>query len=96
MHRHILRRIDCDSPNLTLSSEAAIGYWFLARVERFKTVLFDFSDVPTIGQAFADEIFRVFAASHPKIELVPTRANSEVKGMIDRARSAGSASSSQP
>ena len=68
----------------------------LARVELFKTVLFDFSDVPTIGQAFADEIFRVFAAGHPKIELVPTHSNSEVKGMIDRARSAGSASSSQP
>lgn len=63
----------------------------LARVELFRTVLFDFSDVPTIGQAFADEIFRVFAASHPNIELVPIHANSEVKKMIDRARSVESA-----
>ncbi|MHB1529145.1 MAG: STAS-like domain-containing protein [Acidiferrobacteraceae bacterium] len=62
----------------------------LARMELFKQVLFDFEDVPTIGQAFADEIFRVFAVSHPNIELVPINANSEVKRMIDRARFAGS------
>jgi len=62
----------------------------LARVELFRKVLFDFKDVPTIGQAFADEIFRVFAADHPNIELVPINANSEVKRMISRARSAGS------
>jgi len=62
----------------------------LARIELFKKVLFDFSDVPTIGQAFADEIFRVFAMGHPNIELVPIHANSEVKRMIDRARFASS------
>jgi anti-sigma regulatory factor (Ser/Thr protein kinase) len=61
----------------------------LARVELFRTVLFDFSGVPTIGPAFADEIFRVFAASRPEIELVPVNANSDVKKMIGRARSAG-------
>jgi len=32
----------------------------LARVELFKVVMLDFTNVPTIGQAFADEIFRVF------------------------------------
>jgi hypothetical protein len=45
-------------------------------------------------QAFADEIFRIFAARHPRIELVPVHASSEVKRMIDRVRSAGSESSS--
>ena len=59
----------------------------LARVELFKIVMFDFEGVPTIGQAFADEIFRVFAREHPHIELVPIHASSEVKRMIDRARS---------
>jgi anti-sigma regulatory factor (Ser/Thr protein kinase)/biotin operon repressor len=62
----------------------------LARVELFKTVSFDFSDVPTIGQAFADEIFRVFAKDHPNIELLAIHTNSDVKRMIDRARFAGS------
>ncbi len=60
----------------------------LARIELFKTVLFDFTDVPTIGQAFADEIFRVFAVGHPQIDLVPMHANTAVKQVIDRARAA--------
>lgn len=57
----------------------------LARVELFRTVILDFKEVPTIGQAFADEIFRVFATAHPDIALVPVHANSEVKRMISRA-----------
>jgi anti-sigma regulatory factor (Ser/Thr protein kinase)/biotin operon repressor len=62
----------------------------LARIELFKMVIFDFENVPTIGQAFADEIFRVFALSHPDIEIYETHSNSEVKRMIARARSGGS------
>ncbi|MGH8252062.1 MAG: STAS-like domain-containing protein [Steroidobacteraceae bacterium] len=58
----------------------------LARVEKFRTVIFDFVDVPSIGQAFADEIFRVFAERHPEIELIPVKFNAEVKQMVDRAR----------
>src|SRR5699024_8979214 len=60
----------------------------LVRVDRFKTVIFDFSEVTTIGQAFADEIFRVFSNRHPEIELVPIKMNSMVKRMVLRARSA--------
>jgi anti-sigma regulatory factor (Ser/Thr protein kinase) len=56
----------------------------LARVELFRTVLFDFANVPTVGQAFADEIFRVFAKQHPEMEIFPVNANSEVKRMIAR------------
>ncbi len=59
----------------------------LARVERFKIVIFDFQDVENIGQAFADEIFRVFARRHPDIEITPIRANSAVKRMINRSSS---------
>jgi anti-sigma regulatory factor (Ser/Thr protein kinase) len=58
----------------------------LARVELFRTVLFDFTDVPSIGQAFADEIFRVFANEHPTMDLHPINASSEVNRMIDRVR----------
>ena len=60
----------------------------LARVELFKTVLFDFAGVETIGQAFADEIFRVFALQHPDMELAPVNANPDVMRMIARARHA--------
>lgn len=58
----------------------------LARVELFKKVVFDFSGIETIGQAFSDEIFRVFAHQHPEIELLPIHANSQVKRMIERAK----------
>ena len=59
----------------------------LARVELFKMVLFDFNGIETIGQAFSDKIFRVFARQHPEIELLPVHANSQVKRMIERAKS---------
>src|SRR5206468_1395723 len=58
----------------------------LARIDRFERVIFDFANVSEIGQAFADEIFRVFARAHPHIELVAIHANSAVKRMIERAR----------
>lgn len=59
----------------------------LARVDKFQSVIFDFNDVESIGQAFADEVFRVFPNSHPNVELNYARANSAVKRMIIRARS---------
>ncbi len=59
----------------------------LARIELFKIVLLDFKDVPSIGQAFADEIFRVFPNEHPHVNLQPVHVNSEVKRMIDRVTS---------
>jgi len=60
----------------------------LVRVDRFQTVILDFEDVESIGQAFADEIFRVFQSKHPEIELVTIKANSVVKRMISRTLSA--------
>ncbi len=59
----------------------------LSRIDRFKTVLFDFHGVEAIGQSFADEIFRVFAEQHPNMQLLDIRANPEVEKMISRARS---------
>lgn len=63
----------------------------LARIELFKTVIFDFREVETIGQAFADEIFRVFAAAHPDIKMTPIHTSEEVERMIVRARTSTSA-----
>lgn len=59
----------------------------LIRIDRFKTVLFDFKDVESIGQAFADEVFRVFARQHPNMELLPINANDLVTRMIKRVES---------
>lgn len=57
----------------------------LQRVEKFRHVVLDFSGVGGIGQAFADEIFRVFANTHPDIELLHLHAVPEVQQMIRRA-----------
>lgn len=59
----------------------------LIRIERFKTVLFDFKDVESIGQAFADEVFRVFARQHPNMVILPINANDAVLHMIRRVES---------
>jgi len=61
----------------------------LARFDRFKVVMLDFSGVDTIGQAFADEIFRVFVARHPSVKIVPIKMRAEVKRMVARARESG-------
>ncbi|MBO4700645.1 MAG: DUF4325 domain-containing protein [Alphaproteobacteria bacterium] len=58
----------------------------LSRVQLFKHVIFDFKNVPQIGQAFADEIFRVFANAHPNIKIQYVNANKEVESMILRAK----------
>ena len=54
----------------------------LVRFEKFKEIILDFANVESIGQAFADEIFRVFQSQHPKIHLTPYRANDQVQKMI--------------
>lgn len=58
----------------------------VSRLELFKTILFDFTGVPSIGQAFADEIFRVFANEHPTISVLAIHTNSEVQRMITRVK----------
>lgn len=57
----------------------------MQRVEKFRCVVLDFHDVSMIGQAFADEVFRVFANDHPHVELVAIHAVSDVQRMIRRA-----------
>lgn len=59
----------------------------LARFDRFKVVVLDFSGIASIGQAFADEVFRVFKGKHPEVDVVAIHASSEVKRMISRAKS---------
>jgi hypothetical protein len=51
-------------------------------LEKFKVVELDFNGVETIGQAFADEIFRVWHAQHPDIRIVPVNAGENVIFMI--------------
>ncbi len=57
----------------------------LIRIEKFKYVIFDFEDVTMIGQAFADEIFRVYANKNTNIALVPINMTEDVTKMVNRA-----------
>lgn len=66
------------------------GKRILNRVEKFKFVILDFSGVDSIGQAFADEVFRVFARQHPEIELHPVKMNEDIRRMILAAKSGSS------
>lgn len=60
----------------------------VARFDRFKEVCLDFKGIDEIGQAFADEIFRVYASQHPEVEIVARNATAEVVQMIRRAQNA--------
>ncbi|WP_297480159.1 DUF4325 domain-containing protein [Ferrovum sp.] len=57
------------------------------RFERFRHVILDFEGVNEIGQAFADEVFRVFRNAHPGTEMIPRNMSKAVSGMIMRAQS---------
>ena len=54
-----LRLAEYGEDNLVSRSQAKR---VLARVDRFEEVILDYSGIRAVGQAFADEIFRVFAA----------------------------------
>lgn len=56
----------------------------LVGLEKFKKIIFDFDRVPNIGQAFADEVFRVFQSRYPDITIVPINMNETVRFMIER------------
>ena len=58
----------------------------MARVDQFKTVVLDFRGVDTNGQAFADEIFRVYARNHPNLEIIPIGTTPQLQQMIAVAR----------
>lgn len=56
----------------------------LVGLDKFRVIVFDFDKVPMIGQAFADEIFRVFHNKYPEIKLQSINMNQAVKFMVDR------------
>jgi len=57
----------------------------LSGLELFREVILDFSGIENIGQAFADEIFRVFKIVNPDIKIIASNANIDTQNMINRA-----------
>ncbi len=54
----------------------------LSGLERFSTILLDFKKVKFVGQAFADEVFRVWQNRHPGIKIEVKNANENIQFMI--------------
>ncbi len=57
----------------------------LVGLEKFRFVELDFGHVESIGQGFADEVFRVYVASHPGTALRSVNASPAVHAMIRHA-----------
>lgn len=58
----------------------------LTGLEKFKVILLDYENVPLVGQAFADEIYRVFQNSYPDIKIQEENMSEGVKFMVERAK----------
>lgn len=56
----------------------------LKGLEKFPEVELDFSQVDSIGQAFVDEVFRVWAIDHPDQKFFPINMNPVVEFMVNR------------
>jgi hypothetical protein len=58
----------------------------LANLEKFSDIELDFSGVDSVGQGFADEVFRVFASRNPGITIETTNANDVIAAMLSHVR----------
>jgi len=59
----------------------------ISGLDKFKKIVLAFKDVETIGQAFADEVFRVWQQLNPGIKIEYRNANKNIEFMIKRAKS---------
>jgi anti-sigma regulatory factor (Ser/Thr protein kinase) len=59
----------------------------LNRLHEFRQITLDFTGIDSVGQSFADEIFRVYARNYPDIELSAINTNPGIEKMILRASS---------
>ena len=56
----------------------------MAHVDQFREVVLDFKGITSIGQAFADEVFRVYRREHSGVNVYPVNMTDEVIRMIQR------------
>ncbi len=58
----------------------------LKRFDVFEEIVLNFAGVELVGQAFIDEIFRVFQEEHPDIRLHTIKENAQIKKMIKHVK----------
>ena len=56
----------------------------LSGMEKFSEIEIDFSDVTEVGQAFVDELIRVWPSTHPDQKVIPLNMNEAVEFMVNR------------
>lgn len=71
---------DPNDPHISRSQAKRL----LMGLDKFRQVVLDFEGVSSVGQAFVDEVFRVFQNEHPDITIQYSNANPEVDSMIKR------------
>ena len=54
----------------------------LTGLEKFKKIVLDFKGVKIVGQAFADEVFRVWQQKHPDIDIEAVNTDENIDFMI--------------
>jgi len=54
-------------------------------LDKFGSIELDFEGIQTVGQGFADEIFRVWHLQHPSIRIIARNAGETVLFMIRHA-----------
>lgn len=79
--RVTVRLVDTGASLLSRSEAKRV----VAGLERFEHITLDFQGVTHVGQGFVDEVFRVFASAHPRIELQPIRMDEAVAFMVQRS-----------
>lgn len=57
----------------------------ISGLEKYESIVLDYDKVSTVGQAFTDEIYRVFRSSHPDIKIESRHMSEPVKFMVNRA-----------
>ena len=88
-----VRLASIDSESLMSRSQARR---LLRGLEQFHEVALDFKAISSIGQPFADELFRVFPGENNKVRIVPNNTSPDVKVMIQRASNGERIHETQP
>lgn len=73
---------DPNDPHISRSQ----GKRLMMGLEKFSTVFLDFEGVISIGQAFVDQVFRVWKNEHPNTTIHTINTNQSVQAMIDRGK----------
>lgn len=62
------------------------GRRIMVGLDKFKIVELDFKHIKTVGQAFADEIFRIWQIHNPGIKIEVVNSNENIDLMITRSK----------